>query len=136
MEGVVTPYSVKPGRGPSVLSGVFAIVFGLFSFFLVADVSANGAPGAFVAMAYLIGVFAIVGGIYQLYNAGARNRMSALDITTGGEEPDPISEAIGRRSEAPKHAGATPQAGANFCPHCGTQLGPDFKFCPSCGKRI
>lgn len=131
------PYSVKPGRGPSVLGGVFAIVFGLFSFFLVGDVSSNDAPGAFIAMGYLIGVFAIVGGIYQLYNAGARNRLSDFDVTVGDEEPDPISRAIGRRGSTsrPRAAGG-PATTGGFCPHCGTGLQTGFKFCSSCGKSL
>jgi len=117
-------YSVKPGRGPSAMSavgGVIAIGFGVV-WTILAGALAYGVSIAlgsdfgeqigilrFIPMVFpLFGVLFIAMGIanvvYSLRNATSPNRYSAVDITTGSEEPDPLNEAFGAiqmREETP-----------------------------------
>jgi hypothetical protein len=96
-------YSIKPGRGPSAMGamgGIIAVIFGLF-WTVGAYQMTREAPFGFAAIFPLFGILFVVMGIvnvvYNLRNAGGRNRYSALDITTEKDEPDPINEAIRSR---------------------------------------
>lgn len=149
-------YSVKPGRGPSMLAGIVLLVFfvpfglvfafaplvmtGAFSQFAAQfggpdRVAAGGFNGvlaimAFVPMVFGLGftVVAAMMGYFHLTNARAKNRMSAVDITLHGEEGDRAAQAMGL-----ENAAAAPH---RFCPHCGAGLESDFAFCPKCGKGV
>lgn len=108
-------YSVKPGRGPSAMSAVGGVIFIGFGVLwtILAGSMALGASSvlnrgfgeqigifAWIPMIFpLFGVLAIVAGIasvaYSLRNTTSPNRYSAVEITTGSEEPDPLNEAFG-----------------------------------------
>ncbi|MBX7258080.1 MAG: SHOCT domain-containing protein [Candidatus Hydrogenedentes bacterium] len=108
-------YSVKPGRGPSAMSAVGGVIFIGFGVLwtILAGAMAFGASsvlnkgfggqiGIFglIPMIFpLFGVLFIVAGIasvvYSLRNATSPNRYSAVEITTGSEEPDPLNETFG-----------------------------------------
>lgn len=137
-------YSIKPGRGPSLSGGVAGLVAAVFGvFWTIGAVSlfrndmAGGPPAAFQALFVLFGVafvlLGLAGAAYNFYNAGARNRMSTLDITRAGDEPDPIATALGHEPRHPQPTSPDP-AHDRFCPHCGQGLARGFKFCPRCGK--
>lgn len=133
-------YGVKPGRGPSLLSGIGGIVAIVFGIIFICVAASMGAPGFFVLFGIIFVVMAIGMVAYSFYNALARNRMSTFDVTRPGEETDPIATALGHSASAqssPKKHDHTPrQFEGEFCPYCGTKLQDDFDFCPKCGKDI
>ena len=108
-------YSVKPGRGPSAMSAVGGVIFigfgvlwtilaGSMAFGVSSVIGNNYGDEAglfrFIPMIFpLFGVLFIAMGIanvvYSLRNATSPNRYSAVEITTGSEEPDPLNEAFG-----------------------------------------
>lgn len=119
--------SIKPGRGPSLMGGVGSIAAALFGIIWVAAVSSMGAPPFFALFGVVFILLAVGGAVYNLYNAGARNRMSIVDITSGEEESDPIADAL---SLAPR------RFPGEFCPFCGEKVNADHNYCPKCGKDI
>lgn len=98
-------YSIKPGRGPSAMGAVgsvIAIVFGIGWTILAFNITKD-APFPIVGIIFpLFGVLFVIIGIvqfaYNVINTTARNRMSALDVTTGTEEPDPLNQIFGNAS--------------------------------------
>lgn len=92
-----------------------------------------GAPGFFVAFGVVFTLAAIAGGIYNFYNATARNRVSEFDIVRPSAEPDPF--ARGAANATTSHVPAKDPV-AGFCPFCGTALSAEFAFCPKCGKAV
>ena len=132
-------YSVKPGRGPSMmgaLGGVFAAIFGVI--WTVGALS-MGAPCFFALFGVVFVVMALVSAVYSYHNATQKNRMSAFDITTGDAEPDPIAEALGHgasRSREKTQTQTPRRYEGGFCPLCGASAQPEFDYCPKCGKDI
>lgn len=103
-----------------------------------------GAPGFFALFGVVFIAMAVLGAIYNFYNAAAPNRMSTLDVTHDGEESDPVADALGYSK---RQAGGTQQTTGeanrpvrrlegDFCPFCGAPVQSDFDFCPKCGKDI
>jgi len=134
-------YSVKPGRGPSLMGGVGGVVAAVFGVIWTVGAMSMGAPPFFALFGLLFVGMAIAGVVYNFYNATSRNRMSTFDVTTDNEERDPIANALGHDRE-PRQS---PQGGSSkgprqfpgeHCPFCGAKAGPDFDFCPKCGKDI
>ena len=76
--------SIKPGRGPSMMSGVsgiFAALFGVFWTIIAVSM------GAFIMVPFgliFIGI-AVTQAIYNIKNATSKNRYSAFDITDYGD---------------------------------------------------
>ncbi len=133
-------YSVKPGRGPSLIGGISGVAVAIFGVIWTFAVSSTGAPGFFYIIGIVFIVIAINIAIYNFLNAGKKNRMSYLDITTDHEESDPIAQALGYGSyktggEKRENSGPIPMM-KKFCPYCGTALNSDFNYCPKCGKSI
>ena len=134
-------YSVKPGRGPSILGGVaggFVAVFGVIWTILAISM---GAPLPFALFGMVFVVMALAGAAYNFYNATAPERMSAFDITSGNEEGDPITQALGRTDQPRSADSDQPTAGprkypGDYCPFCGAKVGANFQYCPKCGKDI
>ncbi len=123
--------SVKPGRGPSMLSGIvgiFMIGFGILWTVLAATVS---------PIVALFGVLwtgiAVAITVYNFKNAKGQNRYSQFDITDENEEPDPFNERFGNFQSH-----VNPQDGTSnrFCPYCGIPVSDDFEFCNNCGKKL
>ena len=141
--------SIKPGRGPSMMSGVsgiFAALFGVFWTIIAVSM------GAFIMVPFgliFIGI-AVTQAIYNIKNATSKNRYSAFDITDGNEEPDPLNQRYGQSYNQSDYG--EPYQGYNqgydafgrpeentdslFCPYCGTPVEGDFEFCNKCGKKL
>ncbi len=140
-------YSVKPGRGPSlmgVVGGIIAVFFGIgWTIFAVS----MGAPVIFAFFGVLFVIMALGGVAYNLYNATQKNRMSTLDITSGQEESDPIANWMGHERTAAPSTSSPNETSADlstnprrfegdYCPFCGSKVEESFDFCPNCGKDI
>jgi hypothetical protein len=136
-------YSIKPGRGPSLMGCVGAAVVAVFGVIWTVSASGAGAPSVFTLFGIVFVVAAIAGGIVNLYNATSRNRFSTYDITTHREESDPIAEALdlhpkeqGEERRPPPAPGDPRRVEGDYCPYCGGAVDDDFDFCPKCGKDI
>ena len=122
--------SIKPGRGPSMMSGVvgiFMICFGIFW-----TVMAAQASGIFALFGVAWTGIAIVTTIYNFKNATSKDRYSAFDITDSDEESEPFNERFGNHQTMQRKS----NAGNKFCPYCGTAVEGDFEFCNNCGKKL
>lgn len=123
--------SIKPGRGPSMMSGVIGIF--MIGFGVLWTILAAQAGGFFALFGVLWTCIAIGMTVYNFKNATGKNRYSAYDITEAHEEPDPFNERFGE----PRESGAQEQnADNNFCPYCGTPVDGDFTYCNHCGKKL
>ncbi|MFW6059594.1 MAG: zinc ribbon domain-containing protein [Phycisphaeraceae bacterium] len=135
-------YGIKPGRGPSLMGAVVCVIAAIFGIFFGVTATSAGAPPIFLLFGIGFAVVAIGGAIYNVYNTIARNRMSSLDITTPGEEPDPIARALGHDQPPADAHTTTPgsdtprQYPGAFCPFCGKSVEGKFDYCPHCGKDI
>ena len=133
--------SIKPGRGPSMMSGAAAAasaVFGVF-WLIMAIAVTSSAPDVFpfniVRIIFpLFGVvfivLAIVNAVYNFKNATGKKRYSQYDIVDGTEEPDPLNERFGETSDNERTAESA------FCPFCGTKVEKDYEYCNRCGKKL
>ena len=128
--------SIKPGRGPSFMSGIMSIAVGLFGVvWTVLAVSMGG--GIFALFGVIFVIMAVAMAIYNFKNATSQNRYSSFDITEHGEENDPLNERFGRsdvqntppRPDGPGNTGC-------FCPYCGAKTESDFEYCSKCGKKL
>ncbi len=124
--------SIKPGRGPSMLSGVVAIVAGLFGVVWLLSASSMGAPGVFPLFGLIFVGIAIAVAVYHFKNATGKNRYSSFDITDDQEEPDPLQARFGEQSEEKQ----PDRQGGLFCPYCGASVEPAYVFCNHCGKKL
>lgn len=82
------------------MGSVFAIIFGI-GWTAMAFSMTRGSPFPMVGVVFpLFGVGFVCLGIgrliYDLKNTVSKNRMSVLEITEDGEEPDPLNERFGR----------------------------------------
>lgn len=123
--------SIKPGRGPSMMSGIVGIF--MIGFGIVWTILAAQASGFFAIFGVLWTGIAIVITVYNFKNATGRNRFSAFDITNSGEESDPLNERFGdTRASTDTKAGN----GSRYCPYCGSAVEGDFKYCNQCGREL
>ena len=124
--------SIKPGRGPSFISGVgciFAACFGIV--WTIIALSMGAGPFALFGVFFVIyGVFLAV---YNFKNATQKNRYSMYDITDHGEEADPLNERFGDTEQ--DHSPVVSED-ARFCPYCGKPAQADFRFCNYCGSEL
>lgn len=122
--------SIKPGRGPSMMSGfggIFAIIFSIG--WTVIAVS-MGAPIIFPIFGLCFVALATTTTIYNFKNAKGKNRYSSFDIVDSREEPDPLNEKYSVKDRSDE-GGRT-----NFCPYCGTPVKDDHNFCENCGAKL
>lgn len=133
-------YSVKPGRGPSLMGGAGGIVAVIFGVIWTVGAASSGAPGFFVLFGVIFIIMAIAGVIYNFYNATRKNRMSTFDITEEIEESDPIARAMGHAPHSTHKIQAEDtkprKYEGSFCPFCGARVTPEFDYCPKCGRDI
>lgn len=124
--------SIKPGRGPSMMSGISSIIVALVGVAWTIGAVSMGAPPFMALFGVAFIVLAVIQAVYNLNNATRKNRFSALDITDRNEEPDEFNlkynpelrDAIKEETES------------NYCPYCGTAAAEDFEFCTKCGKKL
>lgn len=123
--------SIKPGRGPSMLSGIVGIF--MIGFGVVWTAFASQVSGIVALFGVIWTGIAVVTTVYNFKNATGKNRYSEYDITDANEEPDPLNERFGAPSatKMPRN-----DVENKFCPYCGTPLAQNFKFCSKCGKRL
>lgn len=144
--------SIKPGRGPSMMSGVMSIAVGIFGLFWTIMAASIG--GGFMALFGIVFIgIAIASAVYNFKNATSENRYSAYDIVDSTEETDPFNERYGRpqniSADLEQYADGTPRfsdesASADrtasatnaFCPYCGNEVEKDFIYCNNCGKEL
>ncbi len=133
-------YSVKPGRGPSMMGAVGGIAAALFGVIWMLGAASAGAPASFVLFGVVFIGLAIAGVAYNVYNATQKDRMSTFDITKEDEEQDPIARALGHAPRPPDedetHDKKARRFEGEFCPFCGAKASPEFDYCPKCGKDI
>jgi hypothetical protein len=134
-------YSVKPGRGPSLMGGIGGIFAAIFGVIWTIGAMSMGAPPFFALFGIVFVLAAVSGAVYNFYNATGQDRMSTLDVTTDAEEGDPIAQAMGYQQRSDSGEQVEGQDGprrypGEFCPFCGAKVGGDFDYCPKCGKNI
>ncbi len=124
--------SVKPGRGPSMMSAIIGIAAALFGVFWTV-MAVSGGAYIMAPFGVIFIVVAIVQVVYNFKNATGKNRYSSYDITESGEEPDPFNEMFGEKERS---ADNEAKVESRFCPYCGVSLNEDYKYCNICGKKL
>ncbi len=122
---------IKPGRGPSMMSGILGIL--MICFGILWTVLAAQASPVFALFGVIWTCIAVVITVYNFRNATKKNRYSAYDITDSEEEPDPLNRRFGGTQSASGFKGDTAR---KFCPYCGTAVDSTYAFCHSCGKKL
>jgi hypothetical protein len=122
--------SIKPGRGPSMMSAIGSVAAGLFGVFWTGLALSMGA-GFMAVFGVIFIIIAVAGAVYNLKNATGKNRFSEYDITNSTEEPDPLNERFG--GDGPDKTG---EAASAYCPYCGSPVQQGFAFCNRCGKKL
>lgn len=126
--------SVKPGRGPSLMSAVIGVAVALFGVFWLIEAVSLGAT-VMVPFGIIFIIIAVVQVIYNIVNGVGKRRYSEFDITDENEEPDPLNERFGGYARADKPADK-PAEGGRYCPYCGAEAQSDFEFCNKCGRKL
>ena len=122
--------SIKPGRGPSMMSGVMSIAMGVFG--VIWTFAAASMGGGFMALFGLVFIaVAVIQAVFHFKNATGENRYSTYDIVSGEEEPDPLNARYGRPAQS-----APADTGTAFCPYCGTPAEENYEYCRKCGKKL
>ncbi|MCH5198655.1 MAG: zinc ribbon domain-containing protein [Oscillospiraceae bacterium] len=122
--------SIKPGRGPSMMSGVVGIF--MIGFGILWTVMAAQSSGVVALFGVLWICIAIVITVFSFKNAAGKNRYSVYDIMDGNEEPDPLNERFGN----PQSARDERTSYGKYCPYCGAAASNEFEYCASCGKKL
>lgn len=126
--------SIKPGRGPSMMSGISSILVGVFGIAWTIGAVSMGAGGLFAVFGLIFVVMSIVSAVYNFRNATNKNRYSTFDITDENEEPDPWNERFG---EQKNFSSQNISSNDNqYCPYCGAKTDGDFLYCNKCGKKL
>lgn len=129
--------SIKPGRGPSAMGFIGSIAIVIFGIFWTIMASSIGAPAFFPIFGIIFILLGIANAVYNYKNATGKNRYSTFDITSDGEETDPLNEMFGKSDyNNIKTSNNNDSIDSNFCPYCGTKTDDDYKFCRKCGKSL
>lgn len=129
--------SIKPGRGPSMMSGAVGIFMVLFG--IVWTILASQFFPLFSLFGAIWTSIALVMTIYNFKNATRQNRYSSFDIVDTNEEIDPLNQKYG--NNANNFNGLSKENDINkdemnFCPYCGIPVVPEYSFCQKCGKKL
>ena len=127
--------SIKPGRGPSGMNAMGAVVAVIFGIFWTVMAVSMGAPFFFPLFGILFIIIGIVQAVYHTHNATSSNRFSSFDITEDGEEPDPLEQRFQKEEKNP-YGETSSSEPVSFCPYCGTKVENGYEFCPKCGKKL
>ena len=131
--------SVKPGRGPSAMGAVGAVVGVVFGIIWTVAAVSMGAPIFFPLFGLVFIAIGIVQAVYNFINATGENRYSEYDIVDESEEPDPLNRRFSAASalrEPSQEAHGAPSGALHYCPYCGAEVGDGFAFCGKCGKKL
>ena len=129
--------SVKPGRGPSMMSGIVGIFMALFGVVWTFAAAGMGAPWFFCLFGVIWTCIVGINTLYSFKNATSKNRYSVIDIVDGTEEPDPLNEYFGEQGEPSNIDLFESEASeVEFCPYCGAEVEKDYRFCHKCGKEL
>ena len=126
--------SIKPGRGPSMMSGISSILIGVFGVVWTIAAVSMGAGGLFAVFGLIFVAMAVVSAVYNFKNATSENRYSSFDITDENEEPDPWNERFSEKRAKPQTT--VYSSDSKYCPYCGTKVDGDFLYCNKCGKKL
>lgn len=119
--------SVKPGRGPSMMSGVGSVAGILFGIIWTIAAASMGAPAFFPLFGLVFIGIGVAQAVYHFRNSTGERRYSSFDIVDDGEEPDPLDGRFGAQKEA---------GDPGFCPYCGARAEEGYEFCRKCGKKL
>ncbi len=125
--------SIKPGRGPSLLSGI-ATLIGIAVIIFFATIAIKMRQTFFLIIAGLFLLVYICFAIYHFSNAIKKNRRSILDLEEDKEansfsdEPKEPSTLLNGKPVD----GITPR----YCPYCGNEAESDFLYCRFCGRKL
>ena len=122
--------SIKPGRAPSLLSGVIGIIMVLFGIFWT--VMASNFGGIMMVFGVLWTLIALVITIFNIKNGTAKKRCSMYDITDDKEEADPLNERFKEKKDDVKDDGND----SKYCPYCGAKVEETYEYCNKCGKKL
>ena len=127
--------SIKPGRGPSLLSaisGICATLFGVFWCIMAASM------GAFFMLPFgMIFIFmTVVIVVYNYRNATRKDRYSSFDITDSNEEADPLNVKYGQKHSSPGKTVRFADGERRFCTYCGCKIEEGWTFCSNCGANL
>ncbi len=125
--------SIKPGRGPSMMSGVMSIIVGIFGIIWTITASSMSAGPIFTIFGLVFVGIAVVNAVYNFKNATSKNRYSMYDITEDHEESDPFDKYYKTNNT---YEAKDQNDESNFCPYCGAKAQDDFEFCNKCGKKL
>lgn len=123
--------SIKPGRGPSMMSGFIGII--MIGFGILWTVLAAQTSTVFALFGVLWTCAAIGMTVYNFKNATGKNRHSTFDVVDEEEEPDPLNERFGNLRAQSK---MKDEVENKFCPYCGIPIDGGFKYCNKCGKKL
>ena len=128
--------SIKPGRGPSALTGIMGIFMIGFGIVWTVLASRINLYAAFFGILWTGMAVAVT--IYNLKNPTGKNRYSAFDITDDSEEPDPLNQKSGtvQKEEKQNDTNEIRETENRFCPYCGVPVGKEFGYCNNCGKKL
>ncbi len=122
--------SIKPGRAPSLLSGVIGIIMVLFGIFWT--VMASNFGGIMMVFGILWTLIALVITIFNFKNGTAKKRYSMYDITDDKEEADPLNERFKEKKDDVADGGND----SKYCPYCGAKVEETYEYCNKCGKKL
>lgn len=88
--------SVKPGRGPSMMGGIGAVIAIVFGVVWTLSAAQMGAPGFFPLFGVLFILVGVVQAVYNFKNAGSKNRFFCLRYHGGGGGTRPAERALWR----------------------------------------
>ena len=126
--------SIKPGRGPSLLSGI-ATLIGIAVIICFAAMAIKMRQTFFLIIAGFILLVYICFTIYHFSNAIKKNRHSILYIEDDRESNSSPS-AEPKEPSALLNGKPIDGVAPRYCPYCGKDTESDFLYCKFCGRKL